>query len=79
MTEEPNYYTKNGISPINAMSQGLISKEEYRGFLKGNIIKYITRSDYKENTYEDLKKAKHYLELLIVLIIEEEMEKERVG
>ena len=77
--EEPNYYTKNGISPIGAMEQGLISKEQYIGFLIGNILKYVCRYQYKENPYEDLKKAKHYLELLIAETIEETMENERVG
>mgnify|MGYP003135358885 FL=1 len=27
-------------------------------FIRGNIIKYITRCPYKGNTVEDLKKAK---------------------
>lgn len=62
---EPNYYKKNGLSPIGAMQQGLLSKEEYEGFLKGNIIKYVVRSNYKGNSIKDLNKAKHYLELLL--------------
>jgi hypothetical protein len=35
-------------------------------FIEGNIIKYIVRHRQK-NGLEDLKKAKHYLELLIQL------------
>ena len=36
------------------------------GFCAGNVVKYITR--YKEkNGIEDLKKAKHYIDLLIEL------------
>lgn len=34
------------------------------GFCEGNVIKYVTRYKYK-NGLEDLKKAKHYLELLM--------------
>lgn len=35
-------------------------------FCAGNVVKYVTR--YKEkNGLEDLKKAKHYIELLIEL------------
>lgn len=34
----------------------------HMGFNTGNAIKYIWRSDYKENTIEDLKKAIWYLE-----------------
>ena len=34
------------------------------GFLEGNIIKYVTRYKQKGGM-EDLRKAKHYLEMLI--------------
>lgn len=34
------------------------------GFCEGNVIKYISRYKNK-NGIEDLKKAKHYIELLI--------------
>jgi len=34
-------------------------------FTSGNIVKYITRHKYKDNSLEDLKKAKWYLDRLI--------------
>tara|TARA_R100001594_G_C3911562_1_gene233400 strand:+ start:179 stop:406 length:228 start_codon:yes stop_codon:yes gene_type:complete len=34
-------------------------------FIRGNIIKYVTRCPYKGNTVEDLKKAKWYINKLI--------------
>ena len=58
------HYKINGLDPIGAFKQGLISKEEYKGFLKGNIIKYVVRCDYKGNPTEDLTKASNYLSLL---------------
>lgn len=36
------------------------------GFCEGNIIKYVTRHKSK-NGIEDLKKAKHYIDLLLEL------------
>ncbi|MCW1937533.1 DUF3310 domain-containing protein [Pseudomonas sp. MDMC_285] len=36
------------------------------GYFEGNVIKYVSRWR-KKNGIEDLKKAKHYLELLIEL------------
>lgn len=36
------------------------------GYFEGNVIKYVTRWRAK-NGVEDLRKAKHYLELLIEL------------
>ena len=61
---EPDYYSRNGLSPLSAFKQGLISREEYIGFIKGNIIKYIIRCDKKGQAVSDLKKASDYLELL---------------
>lgn len=34
-------------------------------FIEGNIIKYVARSEHKENRLEDLKKARWYLDYLI--------------
>ncbi len=38
--------------------------EQYRGYLKGNIIKYIWRYEHKGGV-EDLEKAEWYIERLI--------------
>jgi len=43
------------------------------GFAEGNVIKYVTRWRAK-NGIEDLKKAQHYLELLIQQAQSEEAE-----
>lgn len=40
-------------------------KEQYKGFLRGNIIKYLCRVGKKDETVQELKKAKWYLEKLI--------------
>lgn len=61
---EPEYYCKDGLSPNGAFKQGLISKEEYIGFIKGNIIKYVVRCDKKGQGVSDIDKALDYLELL---------------
>lgn len=58
---EPEYYSKNGLSPLKAMEQGLISKEEYIGFLKGNVIKYTCRAGSKDDPLLDIVKAIDYL------------------
>ena len=61
MGSEPNYYVKHGLSPLSAMKSGLVSDEEYIGFLKGNVIKYVVRAGYKDNPIEDIDKAIDYL------------------
>ena len=63
-SEEPVYYNSNGLSPNRAFEQGLISNEEFIGFIKGNIIKYVVRCGKKGNPIEDIDKAISYLQLL---------------
>lgn len=57
------HYTKNGIEPIDIMRKNF-SYDEFMGFCKGNVLKYLLR--YKDkNGLEDLEKAKIYLNWLI--------------
>ncbi len=38
-----------------------LTAEEFRGFLRGNTIKYLSRAGKKGHALEDLKKALWYL------------------
>ena len=53
-----NHYTIHKIQPIEFIQSNSIP------FIEGNIIKYVMRHRSK-NGIEDLKKAKHYIDLLI--------------
>lgn len=66
----PNHYNMGKIEVIK-IQEDQLSAEEYRGYIKGQVIKYITRERYK-NGLEDLKKAAWYLNRLI-----QKMEKEQ--
>lgn len=71
--EEPKYYNKNGLSPLSAFKQGLLSREELMGFCKGNVIKYIIRlGDKGDDSLSDITKAIDYCNI-IYEILEEEM------
>ncbi|MBC1616395.1 DUF3310 domain-containing protein [Listeria booriae] len=61
----PAHYQQGGIETIDFMKAKL-SEEELRGYLKANVLKYITREGMK-NGLEDLKKAQWYLDYLIAL------------
>ena len=63
-SEEPFYYNSNGLSPNQAFEQGLISNEEFIGFIKGNVVKYVVRCGKKGNPIDDIHKAISYLQLL---------------
>jgi hypothetical protein len=59
----PKHYNAGNIECIDYIEDKL-TPEEFRGFIKGNVLKYITREQHK-NGDEDLKKAKWYLDRLI--------------
>lgn len=60
----PEHYKLRGldIEAIDAI-RGALSEDEFRGFCKGNVLKYTIREGHK-NGDEDLKKAKKYLDFL---------------
>jgi hypothetical protein len=60
----PSHYTQGDIECIDAIKASM-SLIEYRGYLKGNIQKYIWRYNDKLKPQEDLKKAQWYLNQLI--------------
>lgn len=59
----PEHYTTGGLETIDILKAKL-SPDEFKGYLRGNILKYIFRYPHK-NGIEDLKKAQWYLEKLI--------------
>jgi hypothetical protein len=59
----PLHYTVGGIETIDYI-EAKLTKEQFKGYLKGNIIKYISRFEHK-NAVEDLRKAQWYLNKLI--------------
>lgn len=67
----PKHYTVKGIEPIE-----YIESHDFN-FNLGNVIKYVSRADYKGSEIEDLEKAKWYLEKEIETRIKREMENER--
>lgn len=60
-----DHYIVKRVQPWHAM-ESWMSKEQFEGFLRGNVIKYMSRYDGKGGRL-DLEKAKHYLDRLIEL------------
>ena len=63
MVDSPPHYNSTEIECIEAIAAATGDGFEY--YLQGNIMKYLWRYRYKNGT-EDLKKAKWYLNKLIV-------------
>jgi len=61
--DRPMHYAAGSIECIDAI-EAQLSAEEFRGYLKGNIIKYLWREKHKGGV-ESLKKAKWYLNKLL--------------
>ena len=59
VVNHPAHYTKGGIECIDAIRAAL-TPEEFRGYCKGNAIKYSWRERHKGGN-EDLQKASWYL------------------
>lgn len=55
------HYKDMPLQPWDVM-EAVLTPEEFRGFLKGNIIKYALRQGKKDS--DDAGKAKHYREKL---------------
>jgi hypothetical protein len=56
------HYKDMPVQPWKVM-ECVLTREEFIGFLKGNIIKYSMRQGHKENT-DDGGKLAHYVDKL---------------
>lgn len=62
--DQPDHYNKGAIEAIEAIKASM-PESEFRGYLKGNALKYLWRYDYKGKPVEDLRKCRWYIERLI--------------
>jgi hypothetical protein len=63
VVNHPSHYTDGGIECIEAI-EAQLTPEEYRGYIKGNIAKYLWRERLKGGV-TSLKKAQWYLDRLV--------------
>ena len=59
-----DHYNRSKIQVIDFV-EGSFTPDEHRGYLKGQVIKYIYRYRYKGTPIQDLIKARTYLDWLI--------------
>jgi hypothetical protein len=60
----PAHYKIGGIETIDYM-KAKSTPEEFKGHLRLTAIKYLSRTGYKDDALQDLKKAQWYLNRLI--------------
>ena len=66
MVNSPPHYKHGGIETIDFIKAKL-TQEEYRGYLKGNVLKYASRAGHKGNAAEDAGKLAWYAQRLAEL------------
>jgi len=59
----PAHYTAGGIETIDFI-RAKLSREEFVGYCRGNVLKYVTRAPHKGGV-EDYRKAAVYLQWAI--------------
>lgn len=74
--DHPDHYNFGKMETLDLIDN-FSTPEEYDGFLKGNIIKYLHRYNYK-NGLEDLEKAQWYLNKLVDVFKERMEEPKRM-
>jgi len=70
MVGAPKHYNTGNIECIDAIEESM-SSVAFKGYLKGNCMKYLWRYDYKGKSVEDLQKAGWYLNKLTEMVTEE--------
>jgi Protein of unknwon function (DUF3310) len=59
VVNSPAYYKVGGIETIDFI-QAKLTPEEFRGYLKGNILKYTSRAGHKDDIAIDIGKMVWY-------------------
>ena len=68
MVGAPKHYNTGNIECIDAIEESM-SSVAFKGYLKGNCMKYLWRYDYKGKQVEDLQKAQWYLARLLNQVV----------
>lgn len=74
LVNHPEHYTSGSIECIDAIKASM-SFDDFCGYLKGNVIKYLWRYNHKGNPIQDLKKAQWYLTKLIDILKSKEIDR----
>ena len=59
VVNNPEHYKVGGYEALDVIKAKL-TPEEYRGYCKGNVLKYLMRANYKGHHDQDCEKAEFY-------------------
>lgn len=69
MDEKSSYYDAGNIETI-AIIKAKLTKDQYTGYLMGNILKYASRANWKNDKNRDIEKLKNYSKMLSDFMME---------
>lgn len=58
------HYQQASVQPVEVLQMHM-TPEEFQGYLKGNIVKYLFRAEYKGQRAQDIAKALQYAAWLV--------------
>lgn len=65
--DRPPHYNQGAVECIDAIETAL-GREQFIGFLRGQVIKYSWRTGHKDDPVQDAAKAAWYQQLLIEVL-----------
>ena len=65
--EGGDHYKKMDVQPWDVIDTWPL--EQQIGFYRGNAVKYIMRMGNKDQQLQEIKKARHYLDKLIEVLV----------
>ena len=71
VVNNPDHYNTGSIECIEAMEESM-TPEAFKGYLKGNSMKYLWRYEYKGKQVEDLQKCQWYLARLTHVVFDKD-------
>jgi hypothetical protein len=73
----PPHYNTTGMETIDLIKNSM-TEAEFEGYLKGNVLKYVSRYrvKHKEDPLKDLLKAQWYLNKLLLTVVNSMEEKQ---
>lgn len=66
VSKHDKHYLESVVEPIKVMEK-LFTKEELKGFIKGNILKYRLRMGHKDDIQKEMDKIRVYEQWLVKL------------
>lgn len=73
----PAHYGGDTTYETIKVLEAWLSPQEFIGFLKGNVIKYLSRAGKKSDCITDEHKAKWYQDRLIEFLAEQERKRDQ--